>query len=425
MGSTPHSGPPPGFFRRLFGVVGPGVITGAADDDPSGVATYSIAGAQFGTGLLWLALVTWPLMAAVQMMCARIGMVTGNGLGGVLVKKFPRWMVGITALALLAANTLNVGADLAAMADAAHLLAGWNSRIFVLIFGLGIAWATIAFRYQQIASILKWLVLSLMAYVITAFIVHPNWRAVLHDTLVPSFGTGKGRWTTVVAILGTTISPYLFFWQCSQEVEESKALTRRMAVTRRGPTQSQMFNRKIDVAVGAFFSNAVMFFIILTCASTLHRAGKTDISSTTEAVEALRPLAGTAATLLYTVGLVGVGCLAIPTLTGSAAYALAETFRWPEGMDEKFAGARAFYGVVIVSTLCGIALNFFGINPVRALYWSAVVNGVLSPFLICGILTVAIDRVLMKGKRSSPLSFGLVGVAALAMFAAAIAMFVL
>jgi len=406
-------------------MLGPGVITGAADDDPSGVATYSIAGAQFGTSLLWLALVTMPLMAAVQMMCARIGMVTGQGLGGALLQKFPRWVVATTALALLAANTLNVGADLAAMADAAQLLVGWDSRIFVLLFGAGISWATIAFRYQQIASILKWLVLTLMAYVLTAFIVHPHWLKVLHDTLVPSLGAGKDRWTTVVAILGTTISPYLFFWQSSQEVEESKALSRRMAVSRPGPSPSQMVNRKIDVALGAFFSNAVMFFIILTCAETLHRAGKTDISTTKEAVEALRPLAGHWATLFYTLGLVGVGFLAIPTLTGSAAYALAETFRWPEGLDEKFTGARAFYSVVLVSTLCGIGLDFFGINPVRALYWSAVVNGVLSPFLICGILVVGSDRVLMKGRRSSALSFGLVALAALAMFVAAVAMFVL
>jgi len=272
---------------------------------------------------------------------------------------------------------------------------------------------------------LKWLVLSLLSYVITAFIVHPHWRLVLHDTLVPSLALGKDRWATIVAILGTTISPYLFFWQSSQEVEETKALSRRMVVNRSGPSHNRMVNRKIDVALGAFFSNAVMFFIILTCAETLHRAGKTDISTTKEAVEALRPLAGHSATLLYTLGLVGVGFLAIPTLTGSAAYALAEAFRWPEGLDENFTGARAFYSVVLVSTLCGIGLDFFGINPVRALFWSGVVNGVLSPFLICGILVVCADAGLMKGRRSSVLSFVLVAIAALAMFVAAVAMFVL
>ena len=406
-------------------MLGPGVVTGAADDDPSGVATYSVAGAQFGTSLLWLALITWPLMAAVQMMCARIGMVTKEGLGSALLKKFPRWVVATSALLLLAANTLNVGADLAAMADAAQLVTGCDSRLFVLVFGGGIAWATVAFRYQQIASILKWLVLSLLAYVITAFIVHPRWRIVLHDALVPTLNGDKDRWTTIVAILGTTISPYLFFWQSAQEVEESRALSRRMAVARSSPSQSLLLNRKIDVALGAFFSNAVMFFIILTCAETLHRAGDTHISTTKEAVEALRPLAGKGASMLYTIGLVGVGILAIPTLTGSAAYALAETFQWREGLDEKFKGARAFYSVVLITTLCGVALDFLGINPVLALYWSAVVNGVLAPFLLCGILVVAADGKLMKGRRSSPVSFILVAITALAMFGAAVGMFVL
>jgi Mn2+/Fe2+ NRAMP family transporter len=346
-------------------------------------------------------------------------------LGSALLKKFPRWAVATAALLLLAANTLNVGADLAAMADAAQLVTGWDSRLFVLIFGAGIAWATVAFRYQQIASILKWLVLSLLAYVITAFIVHPHWRAIAHDAIVPTLNGDKDRWTTIVAILGTTISPYLFFWQSGQEVEESRALSRRMAVKRSNPSQSQMLNRKIDVALGAFFSNAVMFFIILTCAETLHRAGDTHISTTKEAVEALRPLAGKGASLFYTVGLIGVGILAIPTLTGSAAYALAETFRWPEGLDEKFKGAQAFYGVVLISSLCGVVLDFQGINPVRALYWTAVVNGVLAPFLLCGILVVAADGALMKGRRSSPLSFILVAITALAMFGAAVGMFVL
>ena len=425
MGTKPRPTPAPSLFRKVINVLGPGVITGAADDDPSGVATYSIAGAQCGTSLLWLALITWPLMAAVQMMCARIGMVTQEGLGSALLKKFPRWVVAGAALLLLDANTLNVGADLAAMADAAQLVTGWDSRLFVLIFGAGIAWATVAFRYQQIASILKWLVLSLLAYVVTAFIVHPHWRLIARDAIVPTLDGDKERWTTIVAILGTTISPYLFFWQAAQEVEETRAFSRRMKLAVSDPTRSQLLNRKIDVTIGAFFSNAVMFFIILTCAETLHRAGDTHISTTKEAVEALRPLAGKGAALLYTLGLVGVGILAIPTLTGSAAYALAETFRWPEGLNEKFKGAQAFYSVVLISTLCGVALDFLGINPVLALYWSAVVNGVLAPFLLCGILLVAADRVVMKGSRSSPLSFILVAFTALAMFGAAVGMFVI
>jgi len=414
----------PSLVRRFFSALGPGVITGAADDDPSGIATYSVAGAQLGTSLLWTAALTWPLMAAVQMMCARIGMVTGEGLAGALAKRFPRPLLVAVCVALLAANGLNIGADLAGMADAAEMLTGVNSHYFVWIFGVGIAVATVRLRYFQIASILKWLALSLFAYVVTAFLVHPHWAAIARDALVPSLPRGRAAWATLVAILGTTISPYLFFWQASQEVEEEKAKGRRMLVQREGATSREIADRKLDVGVGTFASNLVMFFVILTTALTLHAHGLTDISTSRQAAEALRPLAGHLAATLYTLGILGVGCLAIPTLAGSAAYAFAETLGWSEGLDQTITSARGFYFVVVLSTLAGIALDFANINPIRALFWSAVANGLLAPFLLVGILVVASDRRLMKGQPSSRLGRAVVAVTTLLMFCAAIGMFV-
>jgi NRAMP (natural resistance-associated macrophage protein)-like metal ion transporter len=419
----PVKTPRPGLVRRFFSVLGPGLITGAADDDPSGIATYSIAGARLGTSLLWTAWLTWPLMAAVQMMCARIGMVGGKGLAGALRAKFPRWVLVVVCLALLAANTINIGADLSGMADAAQMLTGFDSHYFVVLFGVGIAWATIRLRYYQIASVLKWLTLVLFAYVITAIHIGPDWASLLRDAFVPSVPHSSEAWGTLVAILGTTISPYLFFWQASQEVEEEKAMGRRMLRSRFGATAREIGDRKIDVGVGTFFSNLVMFFIILTTALTLHRHGVTQIETSRQVAEALRPLAGRFAELLYTLGIIGTGLLAIPTLSGSAAYAFAETFGWRQGLDRKLRNARYFYGIVAFSTAAGIALDFANINPVKALYWTAVVNGLLAPFLLVGILVVACDRDCMHGQPSSLLGRFAVAVTALLMFGAAAGMF--
>jgi NRAMP (natural resistance-associated macrophage protein)-like metal ion transporter len=411
--------------RRFFSTLGPGVITGAADDDPSGIATYSIAGAQLGTALLWTALLTWPLMAAVQMMCARIGMVTGEGLAGALRKRFPKPLLIAAAVALLGANVINIGADLAGMADAAAMLTGIvNSHVLVVVFGIGIAAATVRLRYVQIAAVLKWLALVLGAYVITAFLVHPHWSQVLRAAVVPSLPQGREAWATLVAILGTTISPYLFFWQASQEVEEEKAKGRRMIVRREGATDDEIVDRKLDVGVGTFFSTAAMFFIILTTALTLHAHGLTKIETSRQAAEALRPLAGQLAATLYTIGILGVGFLAIPTLAGSAAYAFAETFDWRQGIDEKVQGARGFYAVLVLATAAGIVLDFARINPIRALFWTAVVNGLLAPFLMVGILIVASNRRLMNGQPSSRLGRTAVALATLLMFLAALGMFV-
>ncbi|MDE2385955.1 MAG: Nramp family divalent metal transporter [Alphaproteobacteria bacterium] len=412
-----------GGLRRVLGALGPGVITGAADDDPSGIATYSIAGAQFGLGLLWMAPLSWPLMAFVQMMCARIGMVTGQGLAGALRAKFPKPVLVVICLSLLVANTINVASDLAGMADAASLLTGLSSHIFVVLFGVAISWAVVRFRYSQIANLLKWLALALVAYAITAFMAKPDWGQVLRASFSVSLPE-NGGFATIVAILGTTISPYLFFWQASQEVEEEKAMGRRMLVARQGATHRELGDRKIDVGIGTFFSNIVMFFIILTTALTLNVHGLTTLSTTAEVASALEPLAGKQAMLLYTIGIIGVGLLAIPTLTGSAAYAFSETFRWRHGLDEKWWQARAFYGVIVLSTLAGIAMDFLNINPVSALFWTAVINGVLAPFLLVGILMVARDRDIMHGQPSSLLSQIVVGVTIILMFGAAVGLFV-
>jgi len=411
-------------IRLLLQSLGPGIITGAADDDPSGIATYSVAGAQLGTKLLWTALITWPLMAAVQMMCARIGKVTGQGLAANFKHRFPRWLLFSFVIALLVANTINIAADLAGMADAAAMLSGINSHWFVVIFALLISYATVKLQYQQIANVLKWLVLVLFAYPITAFVVGADWGQVARDTFIPSMPRSRDEWATLVAILGTTISPYLFFWQTSEEVEEEKSAGQSTLAKRRGATVEELELRNADVGVGAFFSNMVMFFIILTTALTLNRHGITQIETSRQAAEALRPFAGKFAATLFTVGIIGVGFLAIPTLAGSAAYAFAETLGWRQGLNLKLRQARWFYALILVSTGVGVALDFIGINPVKALYWTAVINGLLAPFLLVAILMIAGNRKLMQGQPSSRLGWIVVAITTAAMFIAGVAMFV-
>jgi NRAMP (natural resistance-associated macrophage protein)-like metal ion transporter len=415
---------PPVGIRQFWKSLGPGIVTGAADDDPSGIATYSVAGAQYGTTLLWTALFTWPLTIAVQTMCARIGMVTGRGLAGALRHKFPRSVLLLAAFALFVANTINVGADLRGMADAAELLTGVNSHAWVVLFGAGIAFATIYLRYATIAGVLKWLAMALAAYVVTALYIGPSWTVVAHDTFVVSMPKVPGAWATLVAILGTTISPYLFFWQASQEVEEEKALGRRRIKDREGADDHEIITRRIDIALGTFFSNVAMFFIILATALTLHRAGITHLETSRQIAEALKPLAGRFAALLYTVGLLGTGALAIPTLAGSAAYAAAELFGWRQGIDEPYSRARGFYAAFICSIAFGTVLDFSHINPVSALYWTAVINGLLAPFLLVGILIAASDNKLMQGQASPLYGRIFVGITTVVMFAAAVGMFI-
>lgn len=414
----------PRAVRRFWHSLGPGLITGAADDDPSGIATYSIAGARFGTSLLWMSVLTWPLMAAVQTMCARIGMVTGHGLAAALQQKFPRPVLLVMCVGLMIANTINIGADLAGMADAAELITGINSHLLVVVFGGLIAWATVQLRYAAFARILKWLALVLGVYIIAAIDLKPVWSSVLHDTFLPSGLDSREAWSTVVAILGTTISPYLFFWQASQEVEEEKAAGKVTEEARRGATAAQLRARKLDVGFGTFFSNLAMFFIILTTALTLHKAGITELATGAEVAKALEPLAGRFSSWLYAIGVIGTGALAIPTLAGSAAYAFAETLGWQQGMDEDFRRAEPFYAVIVVSLLIGVLLDFADVSPVKALYWTAVLNGVLAPFLLTAILMVAGNKAIMQGQPSSRLGMVTVGITTVVMFGAAIAMFV-
>jgi NRAMP (natural resistance-associated macrophage protein)-like metal ion transporter len=414
---------PKKLIRRFCSAIGPGVITGAADDDPSGIATYSIAGAQLGTSLLWMAWVTWPMMSAVQMMCARIGMVTGRGLASALSLKIPKTVIRVFCLLLFLANTVNIAADFAGMADAMQLLTGINSRICIIIFGLGIGVAIIKFKYGRIANVLKWLALSLFAYVITAFVIHPDWSLIARQAFSFRIKNNSATWETIVAILGTTISPYLFFWQAAQEVEEEKLMGRDIH-DRKGATQVEIVDKIMDVGAGTLLSNVVMFFIILTTALTLHVHGISNISSSKEVSEALRPLAGNLATLLYTVGIVAVGFLAIPTLAGSAAYAFAETLDWTHGLDEKWGKAKAFYAVIIIALLIAVALNFININPIKALYWSAVLNGLLAPFLLVGIFLVARDKKIMHGQASTKINQTIVAITTILMFVASVAMFI-
>ncbi len=410
-------------LKLLAKIGGPGIVTGAADDDPAGIATYTMAGARFGHGFLWVALFTWPLMAAVQMACAHIAMATGQGLGAALSKKIPQWLLVGVCVMLFLANTLNVGADLVAMADCAEMLSGVSRHIFVVLIGVTIAGLTIYSRYEHIASVLKWLAASLFAYVISALLEKPDWWEVLRATLVPHLPRGTEGWGMLVAILGTTISPYLFFWQASQEVEEKKAHGQKTLRSRRGTTPKLIFERQLDVGLGTLFSNLVMFFIILSTSLTLSRHGLTQIETSRQAAEALVPLAGKMASLLYSVGLLGVGFLAIPTLTGSAAYAFAETFRWQQGLDLQWHKAKAFYAVILVSTLFAMLFDFLKVNPLKALYWSALVNGCLAPFLLFGILIVMRDKKLMNGKPAPRFRQAMLLLTMILMFAAAAGMF--
>jgi len=322
------------------------------------------------------------------------------------------------------ANTINIAADLAGMADAAEMLSGINSHFCVVVFALLISWATVRLQYHQIANVLKWLVLVLFAYPITALVAGADWGRVMRDTLVPAMPHSREEWSMLVAILGTTISPYLFFWQASEEVEEEKSAGQNTLAKRRGATLKELELRNIDVGVGAFFSNMVMFFIILTTAITLNRHGINHIETTRQAAEALRPFAGKFAATLFTIGIVGVGFLAIPTLAGSAAYAFAETLGWRQGLNKKLKQARWFYGLILFSTGVGVGLDFAHVNPVKALYWTAVINGLLAPFLLVAILIVALDKKLMQGQPSSRLGWTVVAITTVAMFAAGIAMFV-
>jgi NRAMP (natural resistance-associated macrophage protein)-like metal ion transporter len=411
-------------WKRWWKALGPGLTTGAADDDPSGIATYSIAGAQFGNQFLWTAFITWPLMASVQMMSARIGMVSGRGLAGAFQQKFPRWLSGLFAFALFAANTINIASDLAGMGDAAAMLGGGKASIWAAVFGIGLCAAAIRLKYRQIARVLQWLTLALFAYVIAAFLVHVDWGDVAKSTFVPMLPKGREAWATLVAILGTTISPYLFYWQAGQEIEEQKAKGKKSIAQRRGASVRDISARRMDVATGTFFSNLIMFFIFITTAATLHASGHAHVDTTRQAAEALRPLAGDVCYWLFGAGLLGTGMLAVPVLAGSAAYAFAETFGWRYGLDKEFRSAPWFYAVFILATALAILIVAFGIDPMRALFWSAVINGLLAPVVLACMYAVAIDRRIMNGQVTPRLPRMVVALTIVAMVGAALGMFV-
>lgn len=372
------------FFRNL----GPGLITGAADDDPSGISTYSTAGAAFGYGMLWTALFSLPLMTAVQLMCARIGLVSGRGLAAVLRRYYSRPVLWFACILLLTANTINIAADLSGMAEAAELLTGWDSLWFTPIFTITILVLLIFASYRRIARIFKWLTLVLFAYVGAAFLAHPNWMEVARATILPQFPLDREHLMTFIAILGTTISPYLFFWQAAQEVEEEKAEGKMTVGRRMGATHEQLKDARNDVMTGMSFSVVIFYFIILTTGATLHQSGHRDIQTAREAAEALRPLAGNMASLLFSIGLIGTGFLGVPVLAGSAAYAVAEGAAWRAGINERPRMAKKFYGVVAIAMLAGMSFDYAGFNAIKMLFWAAVINGLLAPPLIIIILLV-------------------------------------
>jgi NRAMP (natural resistance-associated macrophage protein)-like metal ion transporter len=409
-------------FRRFFSDLGPGLITGAADDDPSGISTYSVAGASFGYLPLWTALFSFPLMTAVQLMCARLGMVTGLGLAGVIRKRYSRSVLWGACALLVIANVINIAADLGGMAEATKMVTGAPVALSVPLYGALIVSLLMWSTYRRIARVLKWLTLVLLAYVFSAFVAGVDWRLALRMTLVPNIEWSRGFFAVLVAILGTTISPYLFFWQAAQEVEEERAMGRNLA-QRRGATPEELRACRNDVATGMFASNAIMYFIILTTAATLHAHGQTNIATAQEAAEALRPLAGSGAYWLFTLGLIGTGLLAVPVLGGSCAYAIAEASAWQGSLNRRPARAKKFYAVLTVAMVIGTALNYAGFDAIKLLFTTAVINGVLAPPLILIVLLLTRDRGVMGDAVNSPLVGFLGWVAFLVMVVAALGLF--
>jgi NRAMP (natural resistance-associated macrophage protein)-like metal ion transporter len=408
--------------RRFFAELGPGLITGAADDDPSGVSTYSVTGAAFGYAPLWTALFSFPLMAAVQMMCARLGMVTGRGLAGVIRERYSRRVLWGACSLLIIANVINIGADLGGMAEATELVTGIDSLLLTPLYAVLIVSLLFWTSYKKIARTFKWLTLVLFAYVLAAFLAHPDWSAVLRATAVPHIELSSAYLATFVGILGTTISPYLFFWQASQEVEEERATGKLTLRQRRGATDDDLRRSRRDVMTGMFFSNLVMYFIILTTAATLHAHGQTGITTARQAAEALRPLAGEGAYLLFALGLIGTGMLGVPVLAGASAYAVAEAAAWRNSLEDRPRLARKFYAVIAVSMVLGLVLDFAGFNAVKMLFWAAVINGVLAPPLIVLVVLLTSDRKVMGKRVNSPLLRWLGWATAIIMAAASIAM---
>jgi NRAMP (natural resistance-associated macrophage protein)-like metal ion transporter len=382
--------------KSFLGRLGPGFITGASDDDPSGIGTYSQAGAQLGFGISWTMLLSYPLMVAIQEISARIGRVTGHGIAGNVCRNFGAPVVWFLVLLLFVANTINVAADLGAMADATKLLIGGSASLYVVVFAAISVLAQIFFDYKRYVAILKWLTLCLFAYVIALAVVHVPWSEAAKGLLIPKVTWSGAFLTTLVAILGTTISPYLFIWQSSQEAEEQRIDRDKKPLKRDASDKAEEFRRiRLDTLIGMGFSNIIAIAIIMTTAATLHAKGVTDVQSSAQAAEALKPIAGQLAEFIFALGIVGTGLLAVPVLAGSTAYAIGEGRKWPVGLSRKPRQAAAFYSVLALSVALGVALNFTGIDPIKALYWSAVINGVLAaPVMVMLMLLVRRPKVM-------------------------------
>lgn len=395
--------------RDYWHMLGPGLTTGASDDDPSGIATYSQTGAQYGFQLLWLAAFTFPLMAIVQEMCARIGLVTGRGLAGNIRRHFSRKVLYGCTVLLFAANTFNIGADLGAMAKGAQLLGpGLDFGLLVIGFAAISLGLQIFTPYARYAKYLKWLAMILLAYIFSALLAHLNWHTVLRHAVVPTITFSKTQLLLICAILGTTISPYLFFWQTSVEVEEEIAEGRTTLASRRGTNSEELRSMRVDVWSGMILSQLVMFFIIAACGGILFPHGVTNITSAAQAAEALRPFAGNATYLLFAVGIIGTGLLAIPVLAGSSSYAIGESLGWKQGLGYKLKQAYAFYGIIIISMIIGLGMNFIGLDPIKALIYSAVANGIVAPLVLLLIVILSSNRKIMGEwvNRPSTTMFG-------------------
>ncbi|HWK44747.1 MAG TPA: divalent metal cation transporter [Stellaceae bacterium] len=409
---------------KLLQIMGPGLITGASDDDPSGIATYSQAGAQFGYGIGWTLLFTYPLMCAIQLISAEIGRVTGVGLAGNLRRHFPAWLLYGAIALLLIANTINIGADLGAMAAALKLLVDGPQILYLAGFAVLTVVLEVFVRYSRYVSVLKWLTLSLFAYVATVFVVGVPWGEVALALVVPHISLGGDYLTVVVAIFGTTISPYLFFWQAEEEVEEEKEQLGARPL-KEAPDQApyEMERMRLDTLVGMGLSNLVALFIVITTAATLHASGHTDIQTSAQAAEALRPIAGRFTFTVFALGIIGTGLLALPVLAGSAAYALGEALKWPVGLGKTLPHAKAFYGTIAGATVIGALLNFTSLDPVKALFWSAVINGVVAvPVMVAMMLLASRSKVMGQFSLKLPLKIlGWLATAAMAL--AAIGMF--
>jgi len=411
-------------MRRWYRKLGPGLITGAADDDPSGIATYSQAGAQFGYQLGWTVVLTYPLMVGIQMVSARMGRVTGHGLASNIRRHFPRPVLYAIVAMLVVANTLNVAADIAAMGEALQLVVGGPEHGHAIVFGIVSLLLQVFLPYQRYVRYLKWLTLALLAYVAVVFAIAVPWREVLVGILWPRLVLSAQTLTVIVAVFGTTISPYLFFWQAAQEVEEINAEPGAFALAQAPEGAREHLHRiKIDTYVGMGFSNLIALFIIISTAATLHEAGITDIQTSAQAAEALRPLAGDSAFLLFSLGIIGTGLLAVPVLAGSAAYAVAETFEWKSGLDLKLLEAREFYAIIALATLGGVALDFTSIDPIKGLFWCAVINGVIAVPIMVVMMLLADDPKVMGAFTVTRRLKALGWLATWTMAAAVVAMF--